>query len=84
MLESKSTALLDTSLLGLCRSHAAESDWVSDKAHVLSLKQKGQMLSGTSSSQSLSKSCRTLVSEKLDVGSFKIIKKWLKIFMCAQ
>lgn len=84
MLESKSTTLLDTSLLGFHGSHAAESDWVSDNACVLALKQNGQMLTGTSSSQSLSKNCRALVSEKLDVGSCKIIKKRLKIIMCAQ
>lgn len=75
MPESKNTALLDTSLLGLHGSHEAESDWVSDKAHVLALKQRGQILTGTSSSQTLSKNCSALVSKKLDVGSCKTIKK---------
>lgn len=75
MQESKNTALLDTLLLGLHASHEAESDWASDKAHILALKQKGQMLTGTSLSQSLSKNYGALVLEKLDVGSFKTIKK---------
>lgn len=72
MPESKNffdTSLLDTSLLGLCGSHEAESDWMSDKAHVLALRQKGQMLTGTSSFQSVFKNCSALLSEKLDVGS---------------
>lgn len=84
MLESKNTALLDTSILGLHGCHEAESDWVSDKAHVLALKQKGQVLTGTSSSQTVYKNCSALVSEKWDVGSCKAIKKGLNIILCAQ